>query len=537
MESSTIIYWVIFAAYLIFLAVAGIRAKKKTHTLQDFMVAGRNIGPLLLALSFGVTYFSAVLLVGGGEYAWNWGLSAIWIGILNVIIGVIAMFLFFGRRTRIMSREFEALTISQLLAKRYQSDALRFLTSISILIFETVYLVSIYMGLSTLLTIILPGVPNADIYAVLIVGLITLFYLSISGSHGAITTDVVESIIMIAGVLAVTIGALVAVGGISGMLESLEAIEISASMPQGNLRIFPGAGGFGVIGMILVTSFGAWGMPQMISRFYTADEKKDTLKKGLIISTIWAAFISILSYLNGVLGRAFFFEHPDLAVGVTAKNVIPSLMVAVLPVWFASLFIAAATAASLTTGEKVILMAAGSLSIDTYQYITKASDEKTFKVTRITTMIIIVVAVILTIFKPDAVLALAMFAWAAIASTILVPYVFGLFWKKGTAAGAVSSGLAALITTVLWWLCFRSASLNQSFNTTIFPLLKDWVPIVLYESAAIKITVGSVHEFIVSQIVAIVVFVVVSLLTKPKNPEEVAKIFEKLNEKRGEGML
>lgn len=523
-ENELVVYWVVFGAYLVFLAVAGIRAKKKTNTLQDFMVAGRNIGPVLLALSYGATYFSAVLLVGGGEYAYNWGLSALMIAFGNVVVGILAMFLLFGRRTVMLSHHYECLTISQMLAKRYDSDGLRYLTSISILIFETVYLVSIYMGLTVLLEIILPGVENAPVWAVCIVGLITIFYLSISGSHGAITTDVVESIIMIIGVLAISITALVAVGGFSGFLETLANIELDAGIKPGNLTNFPGQGGFAVIGFVLVTSFGTWGLPQMISRFFTADKKKSTLKRGLVISLIWATVISFLAYFNGALGRVYFFENPDPTV--VGANVVPKMMVTILPIWLASLFIAAVTAASLTTGEKVILMAAGSLSIDTYQHITKASDEKTFRVTKLTTVLIVVVAVILTIIKPDAVLALAMFAWSAIAGTILVPYVGGLFWKRGTAAGAIACAATALVSTVLWWLCFRSGSLNASLNTDIFPLLKEWVPVILFQNDTITITVGSIHEFIVSQVLSVIVYIVVSLLTKVRNPEEVEKIFE-----------
>ena len=279
-----------------------------------------------------------------------------------------------------------------------------------------------------------------------------------------------------------------------------------------------------MIGFVLVTSFGTWGLPQMISRFFTADKKKSTLKRGLVISLIWATVISFLAYFNGALGRVYFFENPDPTV--VGANVVPKMMVTILPIWLASLFIAAVTAASLTTGEKVILMAAGSLSIDTYQHITKASDEKTFRVTKLTTVLIVVVAVILTIIKPDAVLALAMFAWSAIAGTILVPYVGGLFWKRGTAAGAIACAATALVSTVLWWLCFRSGSLNASLNTDIFPLLKEWVPVILFQNDTITITVGSIHEFIVSQVLSVIVYIVVSLLTKVRNPEEVEKIFE-----------
>jgi SSS family solute:Na+ symporter len=517
------LYWIIFVLYMIFLAVAGIRAKKKTNSLSDFMVAGRSIGPILLGLSYGVTYFSSVLIIGGGEYAWNWGLGTLYIAALNVFVGIFCVFVLFGKRTQRMAKQFGVYTVPQLIARRYDSKFLQYLSSLVILVFETVYLVSIYMGLSILLQVIFPEVPSAYNYATIIVGTISIFYLTISGSHGMIITDVVESIIMVVGVVTITIGGLQAVGGISGMEATLIDVETFIGKP-GGLTTFPGAGGFGLIGFILVTSFGTWGMPQMISRLYTAKDYK-ALKWGLFISVIWAVVISFLAYLNGVIGRAYFFVHPDASVN--AVNVIPKMMVAILPVILASLVIAAVTAASLTTGEKVILMAASAFSIDFYQSITKASDEKTMRVTQVVTAIVVAVGVVLAILKPDAVLALAMFAWSAMASTILVPYVFGLFWKRGTAPGAISAGIAAFTVTILWWLCFRSAGLNGVFNTNIFPLLPALGDTVIYTSNVMTVQVKSIHEFITSQVAALVVFLVVSLLTKPPKSAEVEEYFAK----------
>ncbi len=211
------LYWLIFGAYLTFLAAAGIYAKKKTQTLEDFMVAGRSINSLLLGLSFGATYFSAVLIVGGGEQAYSWGLGSIWIAALDMLIGVFAIFILFGRRTKILADKFGAMTIPDLLAGRYQEEKggrLRILTALTILIFETVYIVSIYMGLSYLMQVLMPGVDIAFPIAVIICGIVTVFYLWVGGSHGAIWTDVIESIVMLVGVIFIAVFGLIAIGGI-----------------------------------------------------------------------------------------------------------------------------------------------------------------------------------------------------------------------------------------------------------------------------------------------------------------------------------
>ncbi len=506
------LYWVIFGAYLAFLAVAGIYAKKKTQTLEDFMVAGRSINALMLGLSFGATYFSAVLIVGGGEQAYSWGLGSIWIAALDMLIGVFAIFILFGRRTKILSDKFGAMTIPDLLAGRYQEtkgNRLRILSALTILIFETVYIVSIYMGLAYLLQVMLPGQTYAFPIAVIICGIVTVFYLWVGGSHGAIWTDVIESLIMLAGVILIAVFGLIAIGGIGPLNQTL--YDTNPGMTT-----FIGAGGFGIVGYCFVTAFGVWGNPAMISRFYTAQKKK-TIKWGLVISCTWAFIIAIFAWLNGAIGRAYFVENPT--TGVTAKFVIPYMMISVMPLAFAALFLGAVAAASLTTAEKVILMSASAFSRDIYQKVLKkdATDAQTLRMTRVTTLIVTLVATIFTLFQPGAVLALCMFAWAAMSAVILMPYIYGLFWKGGTRNAAFWSGILSLATALLWYFLFRADSAGFG---PMFPLLSQGTNAIGKAQlfgifvGDVPLNLASIHEFIASQIVAIIAFPVISKFSK-----------------------
>ncbi|MHA1339489.1 MAG: sodium:solute symporter family transporter [Promethearchaeota archaeon] len=378
---SPIVFWSVIIAYLIFLAVAGIRAKGKTHTFEDYMIAGRKIGPVLLGISFGVTYFSAVMIVGGGEFSWLWGLSSIWIAVVDCLVGVFAAFLFLGRRTMTMSKVTGSLTVSEMLGKRYQSEPLRKFTALVTLIFETVYLVSIYMGLSIMLQYAMPTVPIEISYtaAVIVCGVITIIYLNVGGAHGAITTDVAESLIMLSGVMAICITGIIKVGGIQGLIDGLNAID-----PTGGLtRAPPGVASWGWVGYILVTSFGVWGMPQLISRYFTT-QKRRSLRWGLVISVVWALIVSLFAWWNGAIGRVLSQSYPNMWIASENRaEVVPAMMNLLLGV-FAPLFVAAVTAASLTTGEKVIMVASSSFSRDFYQTMTGADDKKTWRVTQIT---------------------------------------------------------------------------------------------------------------------------------------------------------
>ncbi|TFG04309.1 MAG: hypothetical protein EU539_11030 [Promethearchaeota archaeon] len=531
-QGAEVWFWLVLIGYLAFLAIAGYYAKRKTKTLEDFMVAGRQISPFLIGLSFGVTYFSAVMIVGGGQFSWLWGLAVVWVAAIDVLVGVFMVFVFFGERTKKLGEHFESMTVPQFLSKRYDEERLRAFTSIVILFFETIYLVSIYMGLSLLISVIMPGNPYAYPIAVVICATITIFYLNVGGAHGAIWTDAAEAIIMLVGVVLIFIFGIIAVGGFDGLTSTLSQIESSEGYQPGALTTALGVGGMGLIGYILVTSFGVWGMPQMISRFYSAERKK-TLRWALFVSCLWAFIVAVFAWFNGAIARAYFYrndkaKYNEINSGLpwrVGESAVPNLMVAVLPVVIAALFLAAVTAASLTTGEKVIMMAASGFSIDVYQRKTGCSDDRALYITRITTTVVVVLAVFLALLRIGAVLALCMFAWSAMAAVILVPYVFGLFWEKGTAKAALYSGVIALIAAISWKLCMRGYdvfyAIGGAGGLRLYGLLfgaARSVPIM--NTPWLSFAIGDIHEFIISQVAAVVAFPVISKLTQDSKPSD-----------------
>lgn len=509
--------WLIFAGYLVFLAIAGYWAKRKTKTLNDFMVAGRSIGPLLLGISFGVTYFSSVIVVGGGEYSWDMGLATLWIAGLNTLVGVTATFIFFGKRTRALGAHFDSLTVPQLLGKRYQDQRIQTLSAVVQLIFQTIYVISIYMGLATLLSVIIPAqlVQITFIIATVIVGIITVIYLNFGGSHGAILTDAAEAIIIFVGIAVIFIAGIIAVGGIGGLISGLEGIEETS----GGLTTFPGNSGFQIIGMVAVTSFGVWGLPQMISRFYTAKEGK-TLRWGLVISTVWAFIVALFAYFNGSIARVLF----DGNASVTGKTSIPYLMLETLHPVFAGVVMAAITAASLTTGEKIILMASSSYSIDVYQERTGAPDDQTLKITKIVSTIVVVIGVVgaifILLFDLGAILDICMFAWAAMGSVILVPYILGLFWRGGTGKAALYGGLISLAVAVLQYFLFYAGGHYFWGGGALYPEILQTIAEfdLAFGLLPFAISLESIHPFILCIPVSLVLFVGFSLMDEDGAP-------------------
>lgn len=526
------IYWTIFAAYMAFLMVSGFRAKQKTKTLEDFMVAGRSIGPILLGLSYGATYFSAVMIIGGGALSWSAGFGTIWVTVFNAFIGIFLIYTLFGRKTRLLSAKLGALTLPEFLGKRYQSGMLHSFTAWSALIIETIYMVSVFMGLSTLFTIIMPGDENAYYYAVGVTAIVSVLYISIGGTHGAIYTDVFESMLMLFCVVLVLIFGLISVGGFGGLIDTIESID-SPSTPfiDGEyMNMFPGLVGLTLISTCLSTSFGVWGNPAMITRYFTAKNKR-ALRWGLVISVVWALIVGMVSWFNGSIGRAIAIQTSDSTWN--AVNNIPKLMFIVLPSWLAALFVAGITAASLTTGEKLIIVGSSALARDLYQRKTGADEKKTLKVTKATTLGMVAVAALLALKPMAAILDLCMFSFDVMCACFLVPYVFGLTWKKGTAKAAIISGAIGMFVAVFWWIAFstKCVALNDIFHTTIFPLWGKTGELgqqTLFMMGYMKFTLGALAPLIPSQIITIILFVIISIKDKQGRPKEefITEIFK-----------
>ncbi|MBN2152972.1 MAG: hypothetical protein JW839_16085 [Candidatus Lokiarchaeota archaeon] len=538
------VFWVVFIAYLVGLALIGVYSKKRTKSIQDFMVANRSIGAVLTGLSYGATYFSAVLFIGCPGLTWMLGSQWVLVTVMNMGFGTVGAFLILGNRTRRMAGHLGALTMPELLAKRYQDDKLiRPTTGIVLAVFQTIYLVSIFTGLALLLVILFPGIgQTAYIIAVILCGSITAIYLIIGGSHSAILSDLLESVLMLFGLLTLIIAGMVTAGGIVGLNANI-AGDLAIAGPPFNTSpdawfLFPNAVSMSFIGMGLVTTFGTWGSPQMSTRFFAAKSRR-SVRYGMLIAALWVFVVSFCAWFAGYVGRGQFVGSTADLKTFAKENLLPWSIVDgsgvptnwyeyampwlltegdVMPLWIAALFLAGTTAGSLTTGEKLILVASGSISRDFYQQgiaIKKnVSDEKTLKLTRICVVGIVVVAVILAINPPATILDLCMFSWASLNAFTLIPFIAGLYWKGGTRRAALISGLIALAVAVIWFVTF-----NPKWTTPGLPLVPKAAQQYIINTPWFKALPGDIHEFIVSQLVAIPSFFIISLIDRKGKPD------------------
>ena len=286
--------------YAIAMALIGCISYGKSKTLDGFLIGGRNIGAWVTAFAYGTTYFSAVVFVGyAGQHGWNIGVGSIWIGIGNAVLGCLLSWLLFANRTRKMTKKLNARTMPDYFEKRYNSKGMKILAAVIIFIFLVPYSAAVYKGLGSLFSAVFPSVETW--VWMLIIACLTAVYLVAGGYIATAYTDLIQGIVMIVGVVCLVCAVLGhdAVGGLSGLIENLSKIPEDGSQLT---NIWGGSSFKFLCFNIMLTSFGTWGLPQMLGKFYAI---KDTaaIKRGTIISTIFCLVIGCGAYLVGSTSR------------------------------------------------------------------------------------------------------------------------------------------------------------------------------------------------------------------------------------------
>ena len=290
---------------LIFVGVVvgvGIYARQHTKNVDGFVLGGRNVGPWLSAFAFGTSYFSAVIFVGyAGQFGWKYGLAAFWIGIGNALLGSLLAWWVLGPRTREITQRLKATTMPEFFGKRYQSKGLRIASAAIIFVFLIPYTASVYNGLSRLFGMAF-GLPYE--WCVVGMAVVTCVYVVLGGYMATVLNDFIQGIVMLVGIVAVIAVVLAGQGGFSEAIVSLSQIPAEGTDMQGAFVSMFGPDLFNLVGVIVLTSLGTWGLPQMVSKFY-AIKTGPAIKQGAIISTVFAFVVAGGSYFLGGFGRLF----------------------------------------------------------------------------------------------------------------------------------------------------------------------------------------------------------------------------------------
>ena len=473
----------ILVLYFAVMIGIGIMCRKHSTDVNGFVLGGRSVGPWLTAFAYGTSYFSAVVFVGyAGQFGWKYGIAATWIGIGNAVIGSLLAWVVLGRRTRIMSQHLDSATMPQFFGKRFDSKALKIGSSAIIFVFLIPYTASLYNGLSRLF-----GMAFDIDYSVCIIlmAVLTAIYVIAGGYMATAINDFIQGIIMLFGIVAVVAAGLNTKGGFMASIEKLAQVsdETVSAMP-GAFNSFFGPDPLNLFFVVILTSLGTWGLPQMVQKFYAIDNEA-SIKKGTIISTFFAIVVAGGSYFLGGFSR-LFSNQIDIATG-GFDSVIPTMLSGLKPALIA-LVVILVLSASMSTLSSLVIASSSTLTIDFLKdtVAKKMDDKKQVLVIRVFIVVFIAISSVLALvqYKSNVtfIAQLMGVSWGALAGAFLAPFLFGLYWKKTTPASVWVSFIFSSVV-MLANIFFKSsfpALLQSPINAGAFCMMAGivLVPIV-----------------------------------------------------------
>lgn len=421
----------------------GIYSRRHAKSVDSFVLGGRSVGPWLTAFAFGTSYFSAVIFVGyAGQFGWNFGLASTWIGLGNAFIGSLLAWSVLGRRTRVMTQHLSSNTMPDFFGKRFDSGAIKIAASVIVFVFLIPYTASLYNGLSSLFGIAF-DIPYIAI--ILVMAALTAVYVIFGGYMATAINDFIQGIIMLGGIVAVVAAVLVDNGGLSAAVSGLSAI--SSPYPEtagqaGAFASFFGTQPLYLLVVIILTSLGTWGLPQMVGKFYSI-KNEDAIKKGTIISTFFAIVVAGGCYFLGGFGRLYADKITNDANSFRQFDKIIPTMLSSLPDIVIAIVIVLVLSASMSTLSSLVLTSSSTLTLDVIFARNKdVSEKKKILVMRLFIVFFVVVSAVLAILKDTfnfSMIAQMMgVSWGALAGAFLAPFLYGLYYKGTTKTAVVA---------------------------------------------------------------------------------------------------
>ena len=465
---------------LVFFAVMvgiGLYCRRHAADVNGFVLGGRSVGPWLTAFAYGTSYFSAVVFVGyAGQFGWKYGVAATWAGIGNALLGSLVAWAVLGRRTRIITQHLDSATMPEFFGKRFGSRSLKIAASAITFLFLIPYTASLYNGLSRLF-----GMAFDIDYevCVIVMAVLTGVYVIAGGYMATAINDFIQGIIMIVGIIAVIAAVLGEQGGFMAALEGLARVEDPVSDVPGVFASFFGPDPLNLLGVVLLTSLGTWGLPQMVQKFY-AIKSETAVHKGMIISTVFALLVAGGCYFLGGFGRLFSGQVDVAAEGYDA--IIPT-MLSGLPDVLIAVVVILVLSASMSTLSSLVLASSSTLTLDFLKdnFVKNMGEKTQLRIMQALIVAFIAISVVIAVVQYRSnvtfIAQLMGISWGALAGAFLAPFLYGLYWKKATKAGCWASFLfsvAVMLANMLVPELFPAA-LRSSINAGAFCMLAGLV--------------------------------------------------------------
>ena len=438
--------------FLVVMVGVGIYSRKQANSVDGFVLGGRAVGPWLTAFAYGTSYFSAVVFVGyAGQFGWKYGLSSTWIGVGNAVIGSLLAWIVLGRRTKLMTQHIESRTMPDFFGTRFASQGLRIAASIIAFVFLIPYTAGVYKGISTLFEMGF-GIPYE--YCAVIMAVLTAVYVILGGYKATAMNDFIQGVIMLFGIVAVIAAVIASQGGLSAAVAELaqKTSDANPAVNAGFASLF-GPDPWGLLGVVILTSLGTWGLPQMVGKFYSITDES-AIRRGTIISTVFALIVAGGCYFLGGFGRLY---EPVVANGKIAYDSIVPAMLVTLPDILIALVVLLVLSASMSTLASLVLTSSSTMTLDLIyrdkkslpgevqegsidDEVAERVERRKVVVMRVLIVFFIVISLMIALNPPTFIAQLMGISWGALAGAFLAPFMLGLYWRG--------------VTTTSVWACF-----------------------------------------------------------------------------------
>lgn len=455
MSRETVI-WITIGVYIVFMLIVGLVSSRSARNISEFTVGGRNAGAWMSALSYGTAYFSAVMFIGyAGSTGWKYGIWGVLPGIGNAIFGSLLAWIVLAKRTRETTRRLEIKSMPQFFEKRFGSSVMKLFCVIVIFVFLLPYSASVYKGLTSVCAVLL----KVDEQVCMIVIAAATLVVILGGYVATLKADFVQGLIMLFGVAALIV-AVVRCEQVGGLSAGLQAI--GEKTRELNLTPMDHAG---LWATVLMTSFGTWGLPQMIHKYYGIRDDRE-VRRGTVISTVFALVVAGGGYFIGSLSRLFYSDLNQLpGSGAGQKDyLVPNMLAdAGLPTVLVGLVLVLLIAASVSTLSSITITASSTLTMDFIRpkLRPKMDEMRAAVVTKVVCFVFILLSYLIANTNTP-ILDMMSYSWGVISGSFLAPYLLSLYWKglnRGGAWAGVLGGFLVALPPVVCKLFFPAAAL------------------------------------------------------------------------------
>ncbi len=528
---------VIVLIYLFIIGYLAYSGFRKTKDASDFMVAGRNIHPYVMALSYGATFISTSAIVGFGGAAAIFGMGILGLTFLNIFIGIFIAFVFFGKRTRIMGLNLNAHTFPEFLGRRFDSTFLQGIAGILIFLAMPLYASVVLMGGAQFVAQVLSIDYNAALFFFTV---IIAIYVIMGGLKGVMYTDAFQGSIMFIGMFILLIITYVKLGGIIDAHSQLTAMapvaqKIFGAKGHTGWTSFPSFGSeywyVLVTTIILGVGIGVLAQPQLVVRFMTVKSNRE-LNRAVMVGGIFIFMMTGVAFIVGSLSNVYFSNHPEfnsislIAAGKAVDRIIPLYISEAMPQWFTAIFMITLLSAAMSTLSSQFHAMGTAIGRDVYEK-WLGGKGNSIAITRTGILIAILLSLFLAWGLPlffeggTAIIARGTAIFFALCAAAFLPmYIGSLYSKKITKTAAIAGFWAGSGVTLFWLL---------------FIHIKESKPLLLCNAVFGKdsLAAGTLWTVVDALVIALPISVIVTLIAnffgKPLPEEHINECFKEIN--------